>query len=125
LQKGPIVNTGDVPLFPAARLRVQPVFDLVPGRARNLGIWPRWQVLKDGQPDWFPKFAAVTNSLEQRQFGQVDWLKLNESQPMLVPADVRFRIEFSCPTTTNGCLAIAKRSFSFAKARSGLWRAEV
>jgi hypothetical protein len=95
LKKGPSVDTGDVPLFPAARLRVQPVFDVVPGR--NLGVWPRWQALQDGQPDWFPKFLAATNALEQRQFGQVDWLKLNQSQPILVPAGVRFRMAFSCP----------------------------
>lgn len=95
LKKGPSVDTGDVPLFPAARLRVHPVFDVVPGR--SLGVWPRWQVLQDGQPDWFGKFKAATNSLEQRQFGQVNWLKLNEAQEILVPADVRFRMEFACP----------------------------
>jgi hypothetical protein len=27
----------------------------------------------------------------------VDWLKLNQAQEILVPADVRFRIVFSCP----------------------------
>jgi hypothetical protein len=95
LKKGPSVNTGDVPLFPAARLRVHPMFDPVPGR--NLAVSPRWQPLKDGQAAWFPKFESATNSLEQRDFGRVDWLKLNEPQPILVPADVRFRMEFSCP----------------------------
>jgi hypothetical protein len=95
LKKGPRVTTGDVPLFPAARLRVHAAFDVEPGR--NLGVWPRWQVLKDDQPDWFPKFSAATNSLEQREFGQVNWLKLNEAQPILVPAGVRFRMDFACP----------------------------
>ncbi len=95
LKKGPSVNTGDVPLFPAARLRVHPLFDVAPGR--SLGVWPRWQAQKDGQAAWFPKFAGATNSLEQRDFDRVHWLKLNESQPMLVPAEVRFQIEFSCP----------------------------
>ncbi len=95
LKQGPSVDTGEVPLFPAARLRVHPVFAAAPGR--NLAVMPRWQLLKDGQADWFPTFESATNSLEQRDFNCVDWLKLNVPQPILVPADVRFRIEFSCP----------------------------
>jgi len=95
LKKGPNVDTGDFPLFPAARLRVHPVFDQTQGR--NLSISPHWQPLEDGQPDWFAKFEAATNSVEQRQFGYVHWLKLNEAQPILVPADVRLRVLFRCP----------------------------
>jgi hypothetical protein len=95
LKKGRSVDTGDVPLFAAARLRVHPVFDVAPGR--NLPVRPRWQAVKDGQAAWFPKFAAATKSSEQREFGQVHWLKLNVEQPLLVPADVRFQIEFSSP----------------------------
>jgi hypothetical protein len=85
------IDCGEFPLFPAARLIVNPVF-----AGMRLSVAPQWLPVADGQPDWFAKFEAVRKS-STREFEYVHWLALNEPQPLLVPADIRLQIRFETP----------------------------
>jgi hypothetical protein len=85
------IDCGELPLFPAARLVVKPVF-----AGTRLSVAPRWLAAADGQPEWFGKFSAVQKS-STREFEYVHWLAINEPQPILVPADVRLQIRFETP----------------------------
>jgi hypothetical protein len=85
------IDCGEFPLFPAARLVVNPVF-----AGMRLSVAPRWFPAAEGQPEWFGKFEAARKT-SQREFEYVHWLAINESQPVLVPADVRLQIRFETP----------------------------
>ena len=85
------VEAGEFPLFPAAKVLVRPVFD-----GQNLGVYPKWVPDPAGQPDWFDRFRTVRTGAD-RQFEQVYWLKLNEMQPIHVPAGVRLRLRLETP----------------------------
>lgn len=83
-----VIDMGEMPLFPAAKILVRPVFD-----GANLSTSPKWLPTEEGQPKWFGKFVAAGKNWE-REFEYVHWLKLNELQPIYVPAGVRLRLRF-------------------------------
>ena len=85
------VDAGELPLFPAAKIVVRPVF----GDGR-LSVSPRWLPDKAEQPDWYERFRAAGKSSD-REFEYVHWLKLNELQPVFVPAGIRLSVRFEAP----------------------------
>jgi len=85
------VDVAEFPLFPAARLLVRPVFS-----GERLSVSPLWLPTDEGQPAWFPRFQAAGKSSD-REFEYVHWLKLNEQQPVFVPAGIRLRVRFETP----------------------------
>jgi len=85
------IDLGKFLLFPAAKVIVRPVFD-----GKRLPVSPQWLPTEDGQPTWFPRFQAV-QPRSDREFDQVDWLTLNEPQPIFVPAGVRMRLRVTAP----------------------------
>lgn len=86
------VDVGVLPLFPAARIVVQPVFE--PGQ--QISVSPNWQLADEPQPDWVDQVRAVQRGSE-RDFESTHWLTLNEKQPIYVPADLRLRLRFETP----------------------------
>lgn len=95
LEQGPEADAGTIQLFPAARLTVHPNFDLTTGQ--HVSLSPHWLFEEGDQPGWFSDLQKAHHEYGDRQFDYVHWMKLNEKQPILVPADVRFRIEFRTP----------------------------
>ncbi|MFB3891258.1 MAG: hypothetical protein ACE15C_04460 [Phycisphaerae bacterium] len=90
----------DLPLFPAAKVIVKPV------AKGHLSVSPKWVFAGDGQPDWFKKLKdAMSVGLSEAKVEYVHWLKLNEAQPIYVPADVRLRIAFEVPYDGDRCPA--------------------
>jgi hypothetical protein len=85
------IDTGEYPLFPAAKIVMEPSF--LEGR---LSVAPRWFPSDEGQPEWFERFRKLSRNSE-REFEYVHWLTLNESQPVYVPANIRLRVEFETP----------------------------
>ena len=85
------IDLGKFLLFPAAKVIIHPVFD-----GQRLPVSPEWLPTADGQPTWFPRFQAV-QPRSDREFDQVDWLKINESQPIYVPAGIRMRLRVAAP----------------------------
>jgi len=63
---------------------------------QNLGVYPKWVPDPAGQPDWFDRLRTVRTGSD-RQFEQVYWLKLNEMQPIHVPAGLRLRLRLETP----------------------------
>jgi hypothetical protein len=90
------IDIGPLPLFPAARVVVKPVFDK--GR---LSVSPHWELADGGlleseQPSWIGQLRAADQSWK-RTFEMTHWLTLNEAQPIYVPADVRLKLRFDTP----------------------------
>lgn len=85
------IDAGDLPLFPAAKVLVRPAVEV-----SHLPISPKWLATEDGQPEWYAKFLAAGKGWE-REFEYVHWLKLNELQPIYVPAGIRLRLRFDSP----------------------------
>ena len=89
--KDRVVETGEFPLFPAARVLVRPNFDT--GR---VSIAPEWLPTVDNQPEWFAQFQAIKPGSD-REFHYIHWLVVNETQPVYVPAGIRLRLRFETP----------------------------
>jgi hypothetical protein len=85
------VDTGEFPLFPAAKILVRPVF-----AGERLSVSPRWLPRESGQPDWYHRFEAASKSSD-RECEYVHWLALNELQPVFVPAGIHLRVRFEMP----------------------------
>jgi hypothetical protein len=85
------VDAGELPLFPAAKIVVRPVF----GEGR-VSVSPRWLPSDAEQPGWYERFQAAGKSSD-REFEYVHWLTLNELQPVLVPAGVHLSVRFELP----------------------------
>lgn len=88
---GSTIDVGELPLFPAAKLLVRPVFE-----GERLSVAPHWLWEQEAQPEWFGRFRAADQG-HARTFESLHWLKLNESQPLYVPAGVRLRMKFDTP----------------------------
>jgi hypothetical protein len=86
-----VVEIGELPLFPAAKVLVRPTFE-----GTRLSVAPVWLFEKEGQPEWFDKFRQADKGYE-RQFEYVHWLTMNEQQPLYVPAGVNMRLRFDSP----------------------------
>lgn len=83
---------GDLPLFAAAKVLVQP---LSPGK--GISVSPRWIVpSEDGQPAWLDRLLAAERRSDGEP-GYVHWLRLDEVQPVFVPAGVRLRLRLEAP----------------------------
>jgi hypothetical protein len=80
-----------LPLYPAAKVLVRPVF--ANGR---LSVGHRWVIGKEDQPDWVAGFRQGMGD-DKLLFERLHWLKLNEKQPIYVPAGLRFGLEFTAP----------------------------
>lgn len=85
-----IVDVGEFPLFPSAKVLVRPVCS-----GKRLSVMPQWLPIDEGQPDWIDRFHDACDGSKQ-EFEYVHWLRLNELQPVFVPADVRLRLRFQC-----------------------------
>jgi hypothetical protein len=85
------IDVGEFPLYPAAKVIVRPVFE-----GDRLAVAPRWFPADDGQPEWFERFKKIKR-YSDREFAQVHWLTLNESQPVFVPAGLRLKVGFDTP----------------------------
>ncbi len=81
----------DLPLFPAAKLLVNPI-----SRDTKLAVSPEWIIQYEGQPDWFSRFQAASGG-QERGFEYVHWLELNRQQPIYVPSDLHLNIRFKTP----------------------------
>lgn len=88
------IDAGEFLLFPAAKVLVQPVFQ--PTEGRHLSVSPLWMPTATDQPEWIDSFQTILKKSD-RGFEYVHWLKLNEMQPIFVPADVRLQMRFECP----------------------------
>jgi len=86
----------DLPLYPAAKVFVRPVWQEVePGR--RLSVNPRWRLLKDGQPEWVGRFREALPYQASREFEYIHWMELNERQPLHVPAGVLLKLALEAP----------------------------
>jgi hypothetical protein len=78
----------NLPLFPAAKVFARTV-SAQPGI-----IYAHWRFADDGQPEWFQKLLAATDHKLQRNMASA-YQTVDARSPILVPADVRLKIEFS------------------------------
>jgi hypothetical protein len=98
-----VVETGDYPLYPAAKVLVRPSFV-----GERLAVSPAWLFEDEDQPEWFKQFRAADQGY-QRRFEYVYWLTLNEVQPIFVPAGVRLKLRFDCPYDDKWAPALVKQ----------------
>ena len=84
------IKQRDYPLFPAAKVLVAVESDA------RISVNPHWVLEKEGQPEWVKSFEQATAN-SQGSFEYGDWLRLNESQPILVPAGLNLRMRFRIP----------------------------
>lgn len=97
-----VVQTGEFPLFPAAKVLVRPSF-----AGERLSVSPEWVLADDKQPEWFERFRAASKN-SQRQFEYVHWLEINEVQPIFVPAGIRLQLRFDVPYDDKWVPALVK-----------------
>lgn len=97
-------DTGEFPLFPAAKVQVRPVFD-----GQHLAVSPEWVVADKDQPNWLARFRAAEKGSD-RQFEYVHWLVLNEQQPVYVPAGLQLRLKFATPYDDKWAPTIIEKS---------------
>ncbi len=81
----------DLPLYPAAKVLVRPAFE-----KGHISIGYYWSIEREGQPAWAsamrgPRWPSETG------FERLNWLKVNERQPLYVPAGVRLKVMFDTP----------------------------
>jgi hypothetical protein len=97
-----VVEAGEFPLFPAAKVLVRPSF-----AGERLAVSPEWLLAKEKQPEWFERFRAASKDY-QRQFEYVHWLEINEVQPIFVPAGIRLQLRFDVPYDDKWAPALVK-----------------
>jgi hypothetical protein len=85
------VEAGEFPLFPAAKVLVRPVFD-----GQQLAVSPKWLPAATTPLEWIERFRSAGLGTD-REFEYVHWLKLNQLQPVYVPAGVRMRMRLEAP----------------------------
>jgi hypothetical protein len=93
-------DAGDIRLYPAAKVVIRPVFPPAQN-GRNLSVMPTWVFDDDDddafwQPEWFAAFRENQNG-QDKEYAYVHWLKLNQPQPVFVPAGVKLGIRFDTP----------------------------
>jgi hypothetical protein len=81
----------DLPLYPAAKVLVRPVFE-----KGHISIGYYWSVEREGQPVWASAFRGPRWTSDIG-FERLHWLKVNEQQPLYVPAGVQFKVMFDTP----------------------------
>ena len=84
------VAVPEVPLFPAAKVVVEPVWNGQYG-----SISPLWLIDEQDQPEWIGRLRAACRRGGGIQY--VHWLKPNRPQAIYVPAGVRLRLRFETP----------------------------
>lgn len=99
-----LVETGDYPLYPAAKVLVRPSF-----AGERLSVSPHWLFEEGGQPEWFERFHEASKDY-RREFEYVHWLTLNEVQPVYVPADVKLQLRLECPYDDKWAPALVKET---------------
>lgn len=87
---------GDLPLYPAAKVFVRPVL-AVTDAGRNVSVSPRWRLLEHGQPDWVGRFRKALPYQSVREYEYIHWMKLNQRQPVHVPAGVLLKLALELP----------------------------
>lgn len=97
-----VIETGDFPLYPAAKVLVRPSFV-----GERLAVSPAWLFEDEGQPEWFQQFREASKDY-RREFEYVHWLTLNEVQPIFIPAGVRLKLRFDCPYDDKWAPALIK-----------------
>ncbi len=90
----------DLPLFPAARVTVQPVCPA------NVSTTTDWELSPEGQPEWFDRFKAVFQGpMAGAQIAARSWLSPNQPKTIYVPADVRLTLVLHAPNNDELCSA--------------------
>ena len=90
LGKGEQVKTGDLQLFPAAKVWVQLQHE------ERTSISPHWVFDKQNRPSWLERLEFAANGAE-RDVAYVHWMKRNERTPVFVPANVKLKLRFEAP----------------------------
>ncbi len=85
-------NLPPMPLYPAAKVSVRPAFQL----QEHLSVGHRWALEDQGQAEWAAAFRRAAKGPDA-EFEQLHWLKLNERQPLYVPAGLRLKVRFNTP----------------------------
>jgi len=86
----------DLPLYPAAKVLVRPVLKVEDPR-RNVSVSPRWRLLKHGQPKWVARFRQALPYQSAGEYEYIHWMKLNQRQPLYVPAAVLLKLALETP----------------------------
>ncbi|MCY2925642.1 MAG: hypothetical protein NT031_09405 [Planctomycetota bacterium] len=82
----------DLPLFPAARVTVQPVTQT------SESVAPEWEFPAEGQPEWLARLnALVRGPASGPQIGRPNLLQTNHPQTLFVPAGVRLTLTIRAP----------------------------
>ena len=97
------IETGDFPLFPAAKVIVRPVFD-----GNRPSIMPQWLPTPDDQPGWFGRLQEIKSGSD-RDVEYVHWMTVNEAQPIYVPAGIRLRLRFETPYNDEWAPAVTQQ----------------
>jgi len=85
------VNVPDLVLYPAAKALVRPVS---PGE--RISVWHEWLIDEEDQPAWAAGFLRAMEG-KNAEIERLHWLKLDEKEPIYVPAGLRLRVRFSTP----------------------------
>lgn len=95
-------------LFPAAKVIVEP---WVEGWDRGLlGIWPKWVINKDDNPDWVQDFLAGCEKGLTKGIREDFALRPNKPQSFYVPAGLNLQIQLRFPHVKNlSPITIAER----------------
>ncbi len=108
-----IAPVPELPLFPAAKVIVKPI---IQGRA---SVSPKWRFAAGNQPDWLARLKA--SSRVGRAAGHVEyvhWLRLNEAQPVFVPANVELKLHFETPYDEQLCTGKCDKVIRLAAGKS-------
>jgi hypothetical protein len=108
-----VATVPDLLLFPAARIMVKPV---VEGHA---SVSPKWLLAAGNQPEWYGRLKASSHvGSSEGHVEYVHWLRLNESQPIYVPADVELKLIFETPYDEQLCAARCDKVIRLAAGKS-------
>lgn len=78
-------DLGEIPLFPAARIR------MVSERRKNVSV--RWSFPSENQPEWLSLYRNFVTTLNRGLVQAGTNLRQNEPRWILLPAGLRFRLE--------------------------------
>jgi hypothetical protein len=81
----------DMPLYPAAKVLVRPLFE-----KGHISIAYYWSVEGEGDAAWVSALRGPRWPSE-KGFARLNWLKVNEQQPLYVPAGARLKVMFDTP----------------------------
>jgi hypothetical protein len=83
-------EVGNLPLFPAAKVLVQPIAE------SRRSISSHWQIAEKNPPNWSERLKVVLDN-KDLNFATVFWLDRNERQTVFVPATTDYHLEFRAP----------------------------